>query len=1118
MLQLMLGRSGSGKTTAVYDEIAARVNAGEERLLLVVPEQFSFESERALLRRLGARDAARVRVLSFTRMADAVARECGGFSGRLMDEVTRTLLMRRALDEVSDRLTLYRRHAARADYVRAVLDIATECKQYAVAPRQLAETAAALPEGTLRQKLRELSCIMEAYEALAADSYIDPADALTRLAQQLTESDFARGCAVFVDGFKGFTEQEMHVMEQLMRRACTTVITLCTDTLDTRDDYALFAPVSRTAARFIQMAKEHGVGVAAPRYLLHNHRAADPALEALERGFFATDTEVYDAPTDAVTVAPCSDRYAECRAVAREWRRLLREEGWRCRDLAVTARNLSDYDGILDTALAEAGIPSYLDRREDVRTEPLMALVQSALRVVSGGWRGEDLLQLMKTGLLGFSAPSIAKIENYIFMWNLNGRRLREEWTANPEGLSVKADEQTHRTLAYLNRLRHRVVAPLEQLWNTLSGHVSGMDFARAVYRYLEAAGVPRLVRLQVKRLNAAGDPAAAERMERMWELLMGLLDRFGTALRTASLSIKELAELFALAAQVADIGSLPQGLDAVQIGGAERMRFSAPRAVWILGANEGVFPAYPAGGGLFSDRERRELAAAGVTLSEVGEQQAVEERLYAYFAVSAPSERLYVSYLSGATEEGTLPPSVLTDTVRHLIPNAATLTGDELPESAADAFDRLAMRFREPSGESAALREHFEDEPAYAARLAAMERAAASRPAAFVDSKAAEAFFGDRLTLSATQVEQYHQCRFAYFCRYGLHVRAPRPAELGGLEFGNLAHYVMQTVLPRYTEEGYNGITRARVGEDAAAAVDAYIAEYMGGTEDKDARFLSLAARLCRIVTALLWQVVQELRQSRFVPTDYELPIGMDDGVPATVLTLADGTRVRVIGKIDRVDVCREGDTAYVRVVDYKTGQKDFRLSEVVEGLNLQMLLYVFSLWDNAAARYGGEVTPAGVLYLPAKLPVIKATPDMDADKRARERLRSMRMNGLLLNNPEILSAMEVDGAGVFIPAKMKKDGTPDANSSVATLAQFGRLKQRAEALLRDMAATLRAGDVAALPARDGDKVDACAFCDYRAVCGHEANDPVREIRRLSADDVWRELEDEDENSDEKM
>ncbi len=1115
MLQLILGRSGYGKTHAVHEEIVRRAEAGEEHLVLLVPEQFSFESERALLRRLGVQKARRVQVLSFTRLAETVARECGGLSGKAMDNVTRTLLMSRAIEQVGDRLVLYRRHATRADYVQAVLDTMAECKQYAVPPRRLDEAAASLPFGTLRQKLQELSCIMEAYEALAADSYLDPADALTRLAEQLPQSRFGQDAVLFVDGFKGFTEQEMRVMALLMRRAARTVIALCTDTLDARDEYALFAPVTRTANRFVQMAREQGVEVAAPHYVTENRRAANEALMRLESTCFALERDMWNEECPAITLTAAADRYAECRMLTRELRRLMREEGLRCRDVAVVARNLADYHGILDVAMEKAGIPYYMDQRENIATEPLAVLMQGALRCVSEGFTAEHVLQVMKTGLLGFSAASIARVENYLFVWSLSGRALREEWVANPDGMEVLT-EKSEKALRYLNLLRRRAVRPLEKLADTLRQEATGQVFARAMYQYLVETQVARVLRLQVKRLRRAGDHTAADRMEHTWDLMMEILDHFATALGTSRLSALRFQEMFSLALATTDRGSIPQGLDTVQIGSAERMRFSAPRMVWLLGANEGVFPAYPATGGLITDRERRTLSELGVTLSETGDLQAVEERLHAYTAVSAPSERLYISYLETMDGE-TIPPSEMVMAVETVFPGHATLLPTAMPESDGEAFSTLAEKFHDFTPERAALYAHFAAHPLYAPRLAAMERAVAHRPMAFEQPAAAAEFFGKNMSFSATQVNTYHKCRFRYFCEYGLRVRAPRPAKIDFLEFGNLTHFVMETVLPRYVAADMKGVTRETVSADTATAVAAYAESVFGGTADKSARFLNQLQRLTRTAKELMWRVVQELRQSRFVPVDYELPIGMEEGVPATVLTLADGTRVRVIGKIDRVDVYRAGDISYIRVVDYKTGNQAFKLHEVMEGLNLQMLLYLFSLWDNAHTRYGGRVTPAGVLYLPAKLPVVEISEGMGEEKLQAERLKAMKMNGLLLDDADVLDAMEAGTNGIFIPAKLKKDGSYSTTSSLATLAQFGQLKARAEKQLRSMAETLRQGDIAAIPTLQGEK-SPCDYCDFAAVCGREEDDPIKEIKAYDHDEVMAQLAEEFADEKEKV
>lgn len=1118
MLQLVLGRSGSGKTEYMYERLSDLVWAEERRAVLLVPEQYSFESERRLLSMFGPRLAASVQVLSFTRLAEMVDRELGGLAGRTMDDITRMLLMSRALEAVGDRLTLYRRHVDDQAYIQAMLQLIAEFKQYTVTPRGLQETAAVLPAGgTLRQKAEELSLIYDAYEALAANEYIDPQDALTKLAARMGESSLLVDTVVFVDGFKGFTEQEMAVLGGVFRKAERTMVALCTDTLEEEENgFSLFSAVTRTANRLIRLARDNHIPVAAPVHLKENRRTASPALASLEKGCFRLRPAVMKEETKAVVVAPCADIYAECALAARSIRRLLREKDGRCREIAVVARNLTDYEGILDAALEREEIPYYMDRREDILTDPLITLTQGAIRCATAGWDSEELLQMMKTGLLGFSPHSVALLENYVFRWNIRGGRWRQEWDWNPEGLSVRVDERTVRQLGYLNLLRKRAAEPLDKLTASLARNgkrVNGRQFGEAVYRYLQNAQVPRLLRLQVRRLDAAGEPALADRMERLWDLLMSLLDRFGTVLRDTVLPAKRFAGLFSLAAAAADLGSIPQGLDAVQVGSAERMRFSNPKFVWILGANEGVFPAYPVSNGLLSDSERMILSEGGLTLAESGERKTLEERFFAYMAIAAPSEQLIVSYVTNNAGEAALP-SVLVESVRRILPRCLEYREewDLLPlESEQDAFERLAMQYRRSDVETATLRHVFRERPAYKERLEALEKAAAGKPAAFQNSEAAKALFGRDMRLSPSRVEAYHRCRFAYFCRYGLGAKILKPAELDAAEFGTLTHYVMERTLPVYTAEGFENIRRERVCGDTAAAVAAYVEEFMGGTENKPSRFLHMLSRLERTCGSLLWQVVQEFRQSRFVPVDYELSVGLppeEDGgaVEPVVLTLPDGARVRVQGKVDRVDAYRSGDQTYIRVVDYKTGMKEFRLSDVTAGINLQMLIYLFSIWQNGAPRYG-SVTPAGVLYLPAKLPVIRVERGAGEEKKERERLRVMRMNGLLLDNPEIVEAMEADAAGLFIPAKIGAKGAFDRNSSIASLEQFGLLRKRIEKLLYGMAETLRSGDIAAVPA-SGETVDACAYCDFHAICGHEPDDMVRYIAKKDTAEVLQELE----------
>ncbi len=1129
MLQLILGRSGTGKTHEVYSRLCDLAWSGSDKLILLVPEQFSFESERALLRRLGPRMATRVRVLSFTRLSEQVLRETGGLAGRRMDDASRTLMMSRAVELVADGLVLYRGAADDPGVVSTLLHTVLELKQCGITPLDLEKTAASLRDGALHRKLSEIALLYNTYEALVAGAtglndsndkdsnihYIDPLDNLAALKNKLPQSDMVRDAHVFVDSFKGFTAPEIEVLRVLMRQARIVTVTLCADSIDEKSSsYSLFSPVAHTAAHLRDIARQDGVEVAKVQILNTNLRTSNDALKAAEAGLFSPCPDIYEQPNDDVMIVSCCDIYEECDFVAREIRRRLRIQGGRCRDYAIVARNLNDYHGILDAALQKQSIPYILDERADILTEPLITLALSALDTVTGGFDTDDILRLLKTGLAGFSTRSVSLIENYVLMWHINGAQWRTEWTGNPDGLDMRLDSTAAKRLWYLNLLRRRIMRPLEKLYNTLfSSGANGHDFAKALYQYLMDVRADRLTRMRIYGLDKIGEHSLAERMEQIWDLTMQLLDKIAVIFANQPCKPKQMTALLRMIAGLADMGALPQSLDAVQVGAADRIRFSSPKTVFIIGANEGVFPAYTTHHGILTEQERRKLILNGLNLSDTAETIALEERFFAYSAVAAPLEKLVVSYILSDAAGETKSPSIIVHKLRNILPQCLFIenlnTGDWLPESERDAFEYAASMWRQPTARSAALRQLFSQHEQYAHRLSALDSASAKKPASFVDSECARRLFGKDINLSASRVESYHLCRFAYYCKYGLKAEPRRTADLDALAFGTLAHWVMEHVVPEYAKMGFDKLDKRDVYTDAADAVRQYANDVMGGIQDKPSRFEALLNRLAKVAGALLWQVVCEMRQSRFVPVDFELNVGYPTNedepfIPPVVLTLPDGCKVRVYGKIDRVDVYKHNGVSFVRVIDYKTGARKFRLSDVIEGINVQMLLYLFTIWQNGSERYG-EVAPAGVLYLPAKLPVVQVQRDADEQTVEREQIKMLRMNGLLIDDAEIVEAMEASAAGIFIPAKTDANGGFKRGSDIASLEQFGLLKKKMEGLLVDMANTLRSGDIAALPAMG--QVDACRWCEFRSVCGHEPYDPVRFIAKRDDADILKEL-----------
>ena len=1096
MLELILGTPGTGKTYTIFERLTAATQDAScaGGCLLLVPEQFSFESERRLLRQLGAAAASTVKVYSFTRLADMILRETGDVAGRRMDDSTRALLVSRALSQTESVRTLPRR-GSDSGQVTLVAGMLSELKQCAVTAADL-RAQAEQETGRLRDKLTDLSLIAEAYDALVEQTFVDPRDTLTRAAEHLAESGVGAGAHVFVDGFNGFTVQELNLLSGLMARAAQVTVALCTDSLQVREDgYDLFAIPTQTAHTLMRLARDRGVPIAPAVYLTDDHRYRAAGLRALQSELFRPDGQAYAEPAPEVTITACTDVYDECEMVTRTIRRLLREGG-RCRDIAVVARDLAPYRGLLDVSLSRAGIPTFFDAGEDILTDSLCETVLAAVRAVTEGWQTESLLRLLKTGLLGFSAHSISLLEDYVYLWDLTGAGWRRPWTKSTEGFSDRRAEDEEAKLHYLNLLRHRLIAPLERLHEKLKEPLPARDFALAVIDYLKDVSAARMTRLRVRQLDAAGETALADRTARLWDVMMELLSVFGEAGPATPCPARELSRLLQMVAGQTRLGSIPQSLDAVQIGAADRIRMSAPKVVFVLGANEGVFPGNPPSGGYFTEQERRRLLDQQVPLTPGVEWQTNQERLFAYAAVTAPSERLYVSFCDGDLAGEAKLPSSLVYAIESILPQcdqaAERAFGGAEAETPEEAMNRYTEAFRRPTEVSATLSAALRRQPAYAAKIDALRHAAERLPWQIHDEETAHRLFREPMTVSYSAVDTYYRCPFQYFCRYGLHVKSIQRAELGALQFGVVVHYLMEHMLPLYIEQGIETVTREQIRQDASDFVDRYVAEQIGGDEDMPARFTYLVTRLKVLAQRLLWFVVREQSQSHFRPVAYELEIGDgddEDVVPPLTLQLPDGASVRVTGKIDRVDTFEKDGKTYLRVLDYKTGKKDFALKDVVEGLNLQMLIYLFTLCRPDETRYGGA-EPAGVLYLPAKFPVLKAGKDNASDaERERKQLGAMTMDGLLIKDPDVLEAMEAGGGGVFIPNYQSKK---TAAGHVATLWQFGQLKSRMEELLLQMAQTLRAGGIDALPFDKGNK-PACKYCDYRDVCGFEEGDPKR-------------------------
>ena len=1117
MLYLILSVTGGGKTTHIMNLINEFSQRGHKKITLIVPEQFSFMSEKIMLEKVGAKAMADIDVLSFTSLGEKIVGKPALHERRRLDEPSKAVLMAMALESVKDKLALYGKHTSRKSVISEFVALSSEFRQSAVSTDSVRLALATAEDGLLKMKLNDIVTVLDAYDAMTAGSYFNPDDLLTELYSVLPESDYFNDRLVFIDAFRGFTAQEYKVIERMLVKSQAVYVTLCTDNLENSDDETdLFAHTKRTAKRLVESAKKNSVAVAKPQYLSMRNkfnnfppkfrRFASPELAALEHELFSPCPNIYEEECGNITLCKASDIYSECEYIACTAKKLIRENGYRCRDIAVIARDSTDYETPLRSALRKCGIPVFEDSRRPVDVSPVTALVSSAIGIAASGFSTEAVMRYLKTGLAGFSTEEISAVENYCYMWKISGSEWGREWQRNPGGFGVEQSEKETAELELLNSIRKRIVAPLYDLREKLRD-TDGESAARSIFDFLENINAAENIRSLAKGLSLQGETGLALELERLWNVIIDLLDSLSTLTKGRNITANVVADMFELMLGVQTLGSLPQGLDEITIGSADRIRTVAPKIVFIAGANSGVFPAVPSSGNALTDNDRRKMSEMGIGLSDFGEYKIAEEKLIAYNSFCCASEKLFVCCPEKNVRGEQLSPSELYTKIKSLFPlcnevEANNLEGMYFVEGKELAFEQLAKNKRAGNAVYASLNEYFKNDAEYEGKLAALERVSGSREYRIEDENTAVSLFGKDMYISASRVESYHKCPFMYFCSYGIKAMPRKVAELDPMQRGNVIHYALEKLLTDFDKDTLIAMTEKELWDYFNPLLTDYLNSKLDGANQSE-RFIYLFGKLVASVCDVAQRLIKELSVCKFVPTEFEMKIGRDGDIPAYEVSSPDG-KVVISGAIDRVDEAVINGKKYIRVVDYKSSGKPFSLSDVSQGLNMQMFIYLFALWQNGGKKFG-EFTPAGVLYYPANSPLVSVKRNEKPEEIEKKRQKTCTMNGIVLDNIDVIEAMDENIGGDFVPVKQGRDGI---TGSLISLSQLEKLKEKADSVLTEMADALRLGYIDAIPACGKNYEHVCGYCDYKAVCAYEENIAVAKLNDFDLKTALENLE----------
>ncbi len=1101
MINFVYGRAGSGKTSYICKKAAEALKA-ERRVFIIVPEQMAVDTEERMTGLLGDTPSLSLEILNFRRLCNRIFREYGGISYSYITKSGRMLMMWRTLSELAPLLKTL--SSSDRSAVSRMLAAISEFKSYGVTPHALEGAAKTLENDGIHKKLTDklydLSLISAAYTNLVAETCDDSSDDLTKAADILRENDFFADADVFFDSFYGFTGQEYAVIKEIMKQAENVTISLCLDARSEALNDELFTNQRKTA-EYLNKLAEDASKETTQTLLTENHRAKTDELKFLEASLWSLDLtaeDAYKAAAPSIKLIECTSFFAECEAVAIDICRRVRE-GAKWRDFTVTTRGIDRYDGILDTILEKYGIPHFVSRRTDIKAKPLIKLILSALSLRFGNFRLEDVISYMKTGLCGVTPDEVSALENYASTWRIRGvSRWIEDFTMNPNGYTASFTEEAARTLDRVNDIRERVITPLTDFHTALDKAETVRDYSRALYDFLLKLEIPKKLD-EIASKARPDDPASAQETEQLWSVLIDALDELCSVMPELSVDSEEYLELLKIIFDETDIGRIPGSVDEVVSGDASLLR-AAGKHVYIIGANEGIFPLAPSDDGVFLSSEREQLAELGVELAGGSDYKAADERFFFYRAVTCASDSVTVIWSSSDLSGHSMKPSLGVTRLRAVFPEVKPIdfaSQDIVSrlEGRGNLLEFIAETDGTPLG--AALREYALFNEDICARLERLSTPLCDDNEHLSDDTC-QMIAGGNLALTNSRLEAYVLCHFSYFLKYIIKLDENKPAKFSASDIGTFIHHILEVFVSRVEKSGaLADITDTEIDEMVEEIVTDYMKTICRIAPDfSGSRLAHLFAKLKKSSRILCSNLVSEFRQSRFKPAFFELPIKFPSPDEKTVeplsVKLDDGTYAYLYGIADRVDIFEHEDKCYVRVVDYKTGSKDFSLEDVSLGLNMQMLLYLFSIWKNGgssqsalALAENSEIIPAGILYFSAGVKPVS----LDAEK-APEEVEKMVSNtlsrkGLLLDELEVLKAMESDLSGHYVPIKLTKDGAFHAAStnSLTSLEGFKTLLTSIENTIKSIGNEIKKGNACAKPMQDK-KRNPCKYCEMRPVC----------------------------------
>lgn len=1105
-LKIIYGKPGSGKSTYCFQEIAKNLET-EKKIYMITPEQFSFTAEEKLMKTVKRRAILTAEVLTLSRMAYRVLEEIGGSSKTHLTKTGKSMLIDSILNRNKKELKFLRKSDENIDLA---MNAITEFKKHAITPEDLRQEIEQVDDPLLKTKLSDMLVVYEKFQEQIEGKYIEETDLLTILASKIEKTNLLKDAIIYLDEFAGFTKQEYQVMEKFIKLAKQVNITICIDNLNTNSnpDTDIFYSNKMTFAKIWSMVNENEFSFEEPVHLEGKYRFKSEELRHLSENMNKPLSTKYEKNVENLSLFLAQNPYEEIEEIAKKITQLVRNEAMRYKEIAIITKEIEGYASLVRAIFGKYQIPVFIDEKRDVSQNIVIQYVLAILEVITKNFTSEAVFNYLKLGFSEIEPDEIFELENYCNKWGIKQNKWKKDF--------IYEAEKKER----YNELRKQIIDPLLELKEKIRQNKTATAITKVLYDFFQQQNIEEKITEKVQELEEKSMLDLASEYIASYKVILNLLDEIVLVFGEDKITIDQYRRVLQTGLKNSELGKIPGTQDQVTFGDIDRSRSHKVKVVFMIGLNDGSFPSVNKQEGFLDDGDRERLKQDGIELAKGTLERLYEDNFNIYKAFTTAEERIYLSYTSSDKEGKSLRPSMLISKIKKLYPKMQeksnilnkqydvineAVTYEQLLENMAQLRNKeeiLPMWY--------AIYRYYRQEKNWQEKLSKdLQALVYTNLPQKLQKENVDKLYGNTLTTSVSRLEKYRSCPFSYHLQYGLKLKEKENLKVHTFETGSFMHETIDAFFEEVRERGLGlaEIEEEQIQEIVSNIIDEKLGLSKNFVFSSTAKYKALVKRLKRIVSKALKYILQTLICSDFSVEGTEVEFGRKGDYLPIVLTLDDGKRVEITGKIDRIDTAVGEDGKYLRIIDYKSSSKNIDLNEVYAGLQIQLLTYSDAICKEE------NMTPAGVFYFPLLEQIVKADKKITEKEIEQQIQKNFKMKGLILADVKVIQMNDntlSSGSSKLVPAAITTAGKIiEKRTNGVDKEQFKILQDYIDHIIKQIAKEILSGEIDLKPYNRKGKTP-CEYCEYQAICGFnvkQKDNTYRYIEKKSKEEILQKM-----------